>query len=384
MGHLAAKTEKGSQEDIQRTALFAAAVRAAGAAKDTEVNMYDNIRLDRSLYNITGKSFTQALTELDPDEGYKNTELSGLDAFERQLKRFDIKVSGLDSDRVEKFFVSSQSAVLFPEYIRRMVKKGLERVCLAETVCGAVSKTDGMDYRGFSLTSSGACPTGQGEEMAVTEMALQTNSREMVKFAELLTCTYEAFRKQRLEAFGIVLRELGATVGRALNSYICETLIHGADDYTVEGESITYADLAKFWSNMDTHEMDMMLCSPELMATFWGSMTNNNMDVMICPPALMAEILALPEMKYCTGEGTASGRVSTPYGVTLIKCSQMPQGKLLGIDSSAAAELILGSDVVVDHDRLISKQIDQISCSVLAGMTKVMGDAVRVLSTSEE
>ena len=362
MGHLAAVTEKGSQEDIQRTALFAAAVRGESAAKDTEVNMYDNIRLDRSLYNITGKSFTQALTELDPDEGYKNTELSGLDAFERQLKRFDIKVSGLDSDRVEKFFVSSQSAVLFPEYIRRMVKKGLERVCLAETVCGAVSKTDGMDYRGFSLTSSGACPTGQGEEMAVTEMALQTNSREMVKFAELLTCTYEAFRKQRLEAFGIVLRELGATVGRALNSYICETLIHGADDYTVEGESITYADLAKFWSNMDTHEMDMMLCSPEL----------------------MAQILALPEMKYCTGEGTASGRVSTPYGVTLIKCSQMPQGKLLCIDSSAAAELILGSDVVVDHDRLISKQIDQISCSVLAGMTKVMGDAVRVLSTSEE
>ena len=108
--------------------------------------MYDTIRLDKSLYSITGKSFTQALTELDPDEGYADTELGGLDAFERQLKRFDIKVCGEDCDRVEKFFVSAQSAVLFPEYVRRMIKKGVEKVSLAGILCGAVSRTDGIDF----------------------------------------------------------------------------------------------------------------------------------------------------------------------------------------------------------------------------------------------
>ena len=46
------------------------------------------------LYSITGKTFTQALAELDPDENRENTELKGLDAFERQLKRFDIKGKG--------------------------------------------------------------------------------------------------------------------------------------------------------------------------------------------------------------------------------------------------------------------------------------------------
>ena len=56
--------------------------------------MYNDIKLEKGLYNITGKSFTKALTDLDPDENYKNTELEGLDAFERQLKRFDIKVNG--------------------------------------------------------------------------------------------------------------------------------------------------------------------------------------------------------------------------------------------------------------------------------------------------
>ena len=53
---------------------------------------YDNIRIEKSLYT-TGKSFTQALEALDPSENYKGTSLEGLDAYERQLKRFDIKVA---------------------------------------------------------------------------------------------------------------------------------------------------------------------------------------------------------------------------------------------------------------------------------------------------
>ena len=65
--------------------------------------VYENIKLEKGLYT-TGKSFTQALEELDPSENYIGTELEGLDAYQRQLKRFSIRVSGKGSDRVEKFF----------------------------------------------------------------------------------------------------------------------------------------------------------------------------------------------------------------------------------------------------------------------------------------
>ncbi|ADU21814.1 MULTISPECIES: hypothetical protein [Ruminococcus] len=321
--------------------------------------MYDNIRLERSLYNITGKSFTQALTELDPDEGYKGTELGGLDAFERQLKRFGIKVSGADSDMVEKFFVTAQSAVLFPEYVRRMIKKGVDKVSIAESVCGAVSRTDGMDFRGFTITHTGSNPVPQGTALPSTTVVLDSTPSDIKKFARMLKCSYESVRKQRLEAFGIVLRDIGASVGRALNSYICTTLITGVTPSSIEGDEITYEDIAKFWSDMTDHDM----------------------DVMVCSPAIMAEILALPEMKFCIGDFMTSGRIKTPYGVTLVKCSQMPANKVLGVDSTAAAELILGSDVTVDSDKLISTQMNEISCSLLAGVTKVCGDAVGVLLT---
>lgn len=69
--------------------------------------MYDTIKLEKGLYSITGKNFTEALEGLDPDSSYKGTELEGLDAFERQLKRFDIRISGKNSDKVEKFFLQN-------------------------------------------------------------------------------------------------------------------------------------------------------------------------------------------------------------------------------------------------------------------------------------
>ena len=76
---------------------------------------FDNIRLEKGLY--CSGSFTGALESIDPSENYKGSSLEGLDAYQRQLKRFDIKVSGTGSDVVEKFFKTSDSATLFPEYV---------------------------------------------------------------------------------------------------------------------------------------------------------------------------------------------------------------------------------------------------------------------------
>ena len=78
---------------------------------------FENIKLEKGMYGRSSRSFSQALEELDPSEHYKGTSLEGMDAFQRQLKRFDIKVKGANSDVVEKFFRTADSAVLFPEYI---------------------------------------------------------------------------------------------------------------------------------------------------------------------------------------------------------------------------------------------------------------------------
>ena len=85
---------------------------------------YDTVKLEKGMYAESGRSFTQVLEAADPSEQYRGTALEGMDAYQRQLKRFDIKVSGQGSDRVEKFFATSSSAALFPEYVRRAVTAG--------------------------------------------------------------------------------------------------------------------------------------------------------------------------------------------------------------------------------------------------------------------
>lgn len=48
---------------------------------------------------------TETLNKLDPAENYKGTEFDGLDAFQRQLKRFNIKITG-NNEPESKFFKS--------------------------------------------------------------------------------------------------------------------------------------------------------------------------------------------------------------------------------------------------------------------------------------
>ena len=47
---------------------------------------YDSIKLEKGMYHVAGKSFTQVLEELDPSENYAGSDLEGLDAYQRQLK----------------------------------------------------------------------------------------------------------------------------------------------------------------------------------------------------------------------------------------------------------------------------------------------------------
>ena len=50
---------------------------------------YQNISISKDFYK-TAEGFSKCLERLDPSEQYRGTELAGYDAFQRQLKRFDI------------------------------------------------------------------------------------------------------------------------------------------------------------------------------------------------------------------------------------------------------------------------------------------------------
>ena len=134
-------------------------------------NRYDTLKLEKGMYQEAGSTFTQVLERLDPSEQYKGTSLEGLDAFQRQLKRFDIKVKGAGCDAVEKFFRTSDAAVLFPEYIARSVRQGMDESNLIPSITAATTNFDGMDYRSIAAKAGGKRDFDQEAHHAVARQA---------------------------------------------------------------------------------------------------------------------------------------------------------------------------------------------------------------------
>ena len=192
---------------------------------------YDNLKLDKGMYREAGRSFSQVLEREDPSERYKGTSLEGLDAFQRQLKRFDIKVKGEASDPVEAFFRTSDAAVLFPEYISRTVRQGMEEGDVLPRITAAVTKIDGMDYRSISSEAMGEekklRPVPEGTLIPSTSIKVQANLVKLKKRGRMLVATYEAVRFQKLDLFSVTLRQIGAHIARTQLEDAVDVLING-------------------------------------------------------------------------------------------------------------------------------------------------------------
>ena len=157
---------------------------------------YNDIRLDKGMYKETGMTFTAVLEKLDPSENYKGTALQELDPYQRQLKRFDIKARGANSDVVEKFFRTTESAVLFPEYVARSVRQGMEEGNILPSITASVTRFDGMDYRSiYSIPDADEKSLRRVAEGAVipqTEVRAQENLVKLHKRGRMLVASYEA------------------------------------------------------------------------------------------------------------------------------------------------------------------------------------------------
>ena len=138
---------------------------------------YDSIKLEKGMYSIGGKTFTQVLEEMDPSGQYENTDLAGLDAYERQLKRFDIKVGGENSDVMERFFQSGGQCC-FVSGICSPGQSAKHGESKPDSQCDAyLTKVDAMDYRTIaaSVSQETQKPVTEGSLLPQTTISNQKN-----------------------------------------------------------------------------------------------------------------------------------------------------------------------------------------------------------------
>ena len=336
---------------------------------------YENVKLEKGMYGQSGQSFTRVLESLDPSEAYRGTALEGLDAFQRQLKRFDIHVKGAGSDMVEKFFHTHESSVLFPEFVSRVVKAGMESDILPE-ITATVTHFDGMDYRSIaSVPTDDDKALRRVEEGAViptTQIRTQENLVRLHKRGRMLVASYEAIRFQRLDLFSVTLRQIGAYIARMHledaigvpidgdgNNNAADSLRIGTAPIGGTAGTLSYDALLDFWAQFDPYTMNAMLVSPDVMLS----------------------MLKLPEFQNpLTGlnfQGT--GTLSTPMGAKLLRTSAMPAGTMIGLDKGYALEHVCSSEVTVEYDKLIDRQLERAAITSISGFAKPYQEASKVL-----
>ena len=114
---------------------------------------------------------------------------------------------------------------------------------------------------------------------------------------------------------------------------------------------------------------------------FWSQFDPYTMNTMLVGSDVMLAMLKLDEFQNpLTGlnfQGT--GKLTTPLGATLLRTSAVPADTVIGLDHRYALELVQGSDVMVEYDKLIDRQLERAAITTLCGFAKLFPDASRVL-----
>ena len=327
----------------------------------------DTIKLEKGMYNISGKSFTSVLEDLDPSENYKGTSLEGLDAYQRQLKRFNIKVSGRGCDKVEKFFSTPDSAILFPEFLSRAIKQGLTACDVIPEITAVNTIIDGIDYRAIKSETATATQNDATEGNALREVSVRTDSSlvSLKKYGRLFSSSYEALRFQNLDVVAVIFKKIGMDIANEQMLDAVSALVSSGSSAATEVEpetpgTLTYTDLLTLWKNFNPYRP----------------------NVMVASSTTIQEILSLPAMQDAEA-GLAfhgTGNLVTPLGAKLVMVKGLEDGKIITIDSNFALQMIQSGDVIVEYDKVIDKQLERATISVTAGFSRIFRDAVKVLN----
>lgn len=350
----------------------------------------NEIKLSVDLYKQAyseGKTLSQYLESIDPSDKYGPNEK--LDAFERQLARFGIKVNsneakGLYADKVEKFYTTSESKVLFPEYINRVAREALMAGDILPELVAVTTPIDSGVYRSFYIsdqqTAQQKVRVSEGAELPTTELTGQENAITLRKKGRILKASYEFVRRMRIDLLAIHIRRMmqQAAVDKATDAL--DVIINGdgnsnaATNYNITAlggtaGTLDYKSFVKF----------RLKYFPGLITTLIGGENEIVQYLTLQFPNI--DPLTLLAM----AQNPVQNRTELPQNLfgslRVVYLPSAPANKLVGIDRRFALEQVveIGSDIV-ETDRIISSQFQEIALSEVMGFAKFDPNASKTLT----
>lgn len=333
-----------------------------------ELERAATFRLDEEMYTLArqrGTDLTGYLEQLDPSD-----PSSALDAFERQLAVAGIRINGTGSDVIDRFFSTKETAVLFPEYVSRSVRAGMDDFRKLERIVGTRTRIDSDIYRTIYMDDSvltaeqlRLAKVGEGAALPKIELKTAEHGIRIFKFGRYLEATYEAIRRRRAAVVAIFLRAIGVQIQRDKFVSAIDVLINGDGNSNAAAfkntESLTYSDLVEFSLSFEPYELNVLVVNKSMAKT----------------------ILTLSEFKdpSVSLNYQTRGEMITPFGAELLVDEAVPHNKILGLDRRFALEEVYETSVLTESERLIRQQLEGTAISEVAGFGKLITSASRLL-----
>jgi len=307
-------------------------------------------------------------------QSYRNAgEEVPLTTFEKLLNLHDIIYRGSQTSTVEKFYQSSDIAILFPEYIQQEIYASAIRDGIWEEFVAGRQTITGLKYKTIYLEDTAAsrslARTVRGSEFARSQVVVSQNEIDLIKYGRILEFDYESWYFTSLAQLKTkVFDRIGQQIKLDITDRMISVLLNGdgnsnglESDQTVSANTsgeIDKTDIIAFSSCLpEAYQLDKFIGRKTYMRKYWESLSD-----MTNPAAQKAEIgIPLPPGK-------------------MYDRSALTADLFLGVDRARAIDIVSNETMIMtETQNIIQKQTVDAVISIRVNFSIIDQDAIGAL-----
>jgi hypothetical protein len=399
-------------------------------ASHFQLDPKDMLFIDRIFAEMNDRnlSVSQFLEDADPSDQYTGA-MARMDAFQRQLMIHGIRTSsvpenGIFSDKIQRFFENDRGGapVLFAEFINRVMRgkdsvisqerltesnipgspvlypESINRVLRESPIIPDVldliiattnSAVTGDFYRTINTNDTAAqrrMPrVGQGADLPKVTLSTTEKAINLYKYGRMLEATYEFFRAVTIDLFAIYLRRI------AMQARLDKA--DAAIDVAINGDGNSNAATNYNQSTLDTGVTPTYKAFLAFALNFWkqgfrlnrlvgGDTAFINFLTMSRPSVDPYQLLTLLQNNQVINQKVQLGQ-DLYSDVQLVYLGSVASNVLVGLDQRFALEQVVDNNAsIVETDKLIASQRQQIAVSEKVGFAQIFNGAIATWTTN--
>jgi hypothetical protein len=347
-------------------------------------------QIQKRVSKLLGKlRFTEAAAMDMPEAFRESLDKYVMDTWglEKLLQAEDIRIKGGSADRIEKFFGTSTSPVLFPVYLESQIVMGILQTSILSQLIATETNIDSHTYDSLAFTDVAADQQmglgGEGADLKTVKITTADRSIKLKKYGVYLEATYESIRLSRINVFGLHLQRIGQRLALDECDDAIETLIAG-DGNTSSAMSGTDGS-----SGILQSEVTTTLDYDELVRLFGTFTPGYQMTSCICPWTFLRTILNMSEFKdpLAGFNFQRTGVLPGPMGATWNRwdstgSSSYSTDRILAVDGRRALEQVTEQGIMLETEKIIRKQLQGSAITKWTGWAKLDYAASKVLDVT--